>query len=1268
MTPFFLPVKGSRTPSRAIMKIMADKKTLELQIKLIAEQASAQIRQLSGEFRSIAGEAQAVSRNIRENGTTFTNLKAAAEQAATSFRLFGENSSELRSLQQQLKKSALELVEQGLEPESEEVQNLVEQYRELGDQADQMERKEGGLLSMFNDLKSEIGSLAVAAAAIKLDQFVVDMGSYALQQADALDTVRNNFGIMLGDMQAGAALADKINSFNVNTPFNLDQVSQATQVLYTAKVSLSDMEEYLTRFGDLAQGNAGKFQSFTKAYQKAAAKGKADMEVLNIYLEQGIPILDTLAANMGTTSGAITEMASKGQVSFQDLTNAIKTMTDEGGGYFGTMAMASESWESVQAGLHESLNSLAASIGEMLMPVMKTLVSWITKVVDAINDSPILKGVLMAALSALVVFINGKMIVAVVALIAKLWGQYAAQMGVNAAMGAANPVILAATIAVAGLTAGYVAFAASQQGAAQRTNEQTLAMHEQKKAVDDLISSMESMDAAQRTHTAETLRAQTAAAQKELVAAQSAVSRLKAAGKDHLRGESYQIDGQWYTAASDEYDRALAHEEEAKRKVRELQDLLSAADKSASESYKANQARRAADSSAFVESIYSATDSGKIEKLKEDLARLTKIIEDPKTTESLKKRAQAAVTYINEQLAQVGKKAGKAPTPAVTVPVEFTTEWSDRQLDDEARVELERSRSIEKLKDLGLKALGAKYEQEERYAAELQALNLHYDGELEAIRMRRIDERAEKERRVAEAGWTDRVRELTEDSFSQLAAQKVRDMAELEKIAIEAYGLAAYQKQDEYNKQMMALEEYYAKKRAEAEEQRRESLLQKYTKGLSDISRRFELEMAEAIDRGDTWGAVKASAASAAIQSVQNSEAGRVAGGFATGGVVGGFVAIIGEFVKDLSEAVQSLKNGKEFMNGISVIVGEIMDKIGPWIEYVVDDTVELFHAFGGVLGNLLRVIIQLVAIINDLIPITDIIITVIKVIGGLLDGLSRGLSWLYEKITGKKLDSLIDSAGDLADANEELVEAYKKQKEAINDLLSRQIKSIQTQYELGLMTRGQYDEMAAAYRRTAEEQTSEIERKEKELESQSEYGSWTWDDLGDWWGGVWEGIKDFFKDCFDGITGWLGDIWEAISGVFKNMGSGIKDAATTAGSWLKDAASSVGSWVKDAASSVGSWVKGLFGHADGSTNIEFDHIARVHQGEAVIPKTFAEGIRSGDMALVGGKNNRANGGNTIVLELNVHGSVVSERELVDVVYDGISKGIRTGQKQPLTA
>lgn len=44
---------------------------------------------------------------------------------------------------------------------------------------------------------------------------------------------------------------------------------------------------------------------------------------------------------------------------------------------------------------------------------------------------------------------------------------------------------------------------------------------------------------------------------------------------------------------------------------------------------------------------------------------------------------------------------------------------------------------------------------------------------------------------------------------------------------------------------------------------------------------------------------------------------------------------------------------------------------------------------------------------------------------------------------------------------------------------------------------------------------------------------------------------------------------------------------------------------------------------AVGTTSVPFDQVAQIHKGEAVIPRTFNEGIQRGDMALVGGKQSR---------------------------------------------
>ncbi|MDR2743268.1 MAG: hypothetical protein LBB98_14125 [Treponema sp.] len=68
--------------------------------------------------------------------------------------------------------------------------------------------------------------------------------------ADTFQTTRNEFGTLLGDMQTGADFFNQINTFNDKTPFPLDTLNQATQVLLAAEVPLADLQNhrYTARF------------------------------------------------------------------------------------------------------------------------------------------------------------------------------------------------------------------------------------------------------------------------------------------------------------------------------------------------------------------------------------------------------------------------------------------------------------------------------------------------------------------------------------------------------------------------------------------------------------------------------------------------------------------------------------------------------------------------------------------------------------------------------------------------------------------------------------------------------------------------------------------------------------------------------------------------------------------------------------------------------------------------------------------------------------
>ena len=339
------------------------------------------------------------------------------------------------------------------------IDQAVEKTDQLGDGLEEVDKAAKDAAGGIGGIGKAIGALAEVAALTAALSAVKDLGAFALQTADNFQTAKNQFGVLLGDMQAGAGLFNEIKAFNDVTPFDLDTLTQATNVLISAKVPLNDLQNQLAKFGDLSQGNSQRMTSYVNAFSQAAAKGKADMQVLNTYLHQGVPILDALAKNFNVTTAEIVKMSSEGRIGFSDFSKALDDLTAAGGQYFGGMELASKSLAAMQEGLNEAVNSLAASFGDMLLPVAIAVVGTLTDMANAINESPILKGVLAGALVALTGYLSAMAVKSIAA--------FAAQMSLNFAVGAMNPVVMAATVAAAGLAAAYVGIAARSQKAAR---------------------------------------------------------------------------------------------------------------------------------------------------------------------------------------------------------------------------------------------------------------------------------------------------------------------------------------------------------------------------------------------------------------------------------------------------------------------------------------------------------------------------------------------------------------------------------------------------------------------------------------------------------------------------------------------------------------------------------------------------------------------------------------------------------------------------------
>lgn len=1062
-----------------------------------------------------------------------------------------------------------------------QVKEISGDFKELGDKAKNASKgvKESldgsdGLSSALKTVKNELSNLAAVAAAVKIDKTVGSWAVSALEVSSSFQGIKDEFGIMLHDVEAGAAFFDELQQFNFWTPFDIETTSKAAKVLYSAKVPLGEITDYLTRFGDIAQGDSQKFDSFIRAFSKASAKGKADMEVLNVFTDQGVQILDELGKQFNVTSAEIVDMASKGEISFQALDAALESMASEGGLYFGTLEKASQRLDSVYAGLQESTKSLAASLGDALAPLATKLLTVVTDIVDAINDSPLLKGVLVAAITAVTAAVNVLALKSMVALIAKLWGGYAAQMALNSAMAVAQPWLLAGIAAVTVAVGAYTAYAASQRDAASASEEAALAAQKANDAISDVKSSYDSRPAFE---IASELAAKTTELNnvgKQIEETNTAIDRMNRSWADRESHPEYQT-------AKKELEELTARQKALNSEIEIMKQALSDKNTATALSYQASKAEEfkteLEQANAILEhrdKLYGNTKQGQLDELEaelqfaKDLLTIQTLNEDGSYSGFNVEKTNAIIAELETKIADL-KSSMAGPTPPA-----FTEDWVSKNL----------------------------------------------------------------------------------EGIAKIAAEEEKSKAQLAEKAKASFG-DEYATREEYITQLGALEEYYAnqvadeKKRLDEEE--RERILNQHQEKLNQIREEYELQKEMARENGDYAGYAAASAGEALAQT----QLGQVAMGMDP----------ITMFIDATLEAVMQIESLNRVLNFVTTIVGSMMEYLTPVIDEIFNPIAELLEDIGEILGQLLAPVLGVIA------PLVKILVGVVRILLTPLQLLGDAFEWLYNDVIvpiGNKFIDIIngviralntipfveikqidklkvigDAAEEIATAlehqTEEIKKKYERQKDAVNDLLDAQIDSLKSQYQLGLITREQYNAQAMQYYTAADEEIIDIETQMLQEIKQIESNTY-------------QALSAGQQEAADEATGnkrlWEHDYateWGESDGLVGSLIGEVVDVVTLPFKAVD-------------------WIADKFGWWDvGSTNIPKDQFGMVHQGEAIIPKTFAEGIRNGDMSLVGGKssNNTSQPVNVIV---NVSGSVVTERQLVDVVYDGISRAICNGDKTPL--
>ena len=179
-----------------------------------------------------------------------------------------------------------------------------------------------------------------------------------------------SFGTMLGSAEEATKLVNNLKEMGAKTPFETSDLAKASQTLLAFGTSAEDLLPTLQMLGDVSQGNKERFDSLTLAFAQVGSAGKLSGQDLLQFVNAGFNPLNEISKMTGESMAEFKERMSAGGVSAEEVAEAFKHATSEGGQFYQAMEAQSQTFNGQMSTLKDNAMSF---IGELTQGVTNTL-------------------------------------------------------------------------------------------------------------------------------------------------------------------------------------------------------------------------------------------------------------------------------------------------------------------------------------------------------------------------------------------------------------------------------------------------------------------------------------------------------------------------------------------------------------------------------------------------------------------------------------------------------------------------------------------------------------------------------------------------------------------------------------------------------------------------------------------------------------------------------------------------------------------------------
>ena len=254
------------------------------------------------------------------------------------------------------------------------------QMRGAVDSTKMMDAKVSSLDSSFTKLGGVIAGAFSAGS-------VISFGNAVIESLKNYEYFHAGLKTMLhGNSLAANALETQLVNLAKTTPFELTEVQTATKQLLAYGFKAGDVVDTMRTLGDVSSGIGAPLGDIAYLYGTLKTSGRVTLMDLRQFAGRGIPIYETLAKRLNTTTNGINKMVHDGKLGFADIEGAFKDMTKEGGSFFNLMANQSKTDGGRISNLGDSWEQLKINTGKSQSGIIATTVDFLGQLVGSLSD------------------------------------------------------------------------------------------------------------------------------------------------------------------------------------------------------------------------------------------------------------------------------------------------------------------------------------------------------------------------------------------------------------------------------------------------------------------------------------------------------------------------------------------------------------------------------------------------------------------------------------------------------------------------------------------------------------------------------------------------------------------------------------------------------------------------------------------------------------------------------------------------------------------